>query len=86
MAHFHGLVEDNITITSGTTSVDYNDNYDHEDDDTMPSLLVFEPQDFSRPLSNAIVVFGDYKKTKSGCSWDVAIFATGFHSVCTTIA
>ena len=31
------------TITSNTTGVDYNNYDDHEFDDAMPSLLVFEP-------------------------------------------
>ena len=41
MAHLHYLVDETSTITSITTGVDYNDDDDHEDDDTMPSLLVF---------------------------------------------
>ena len=48
------------------TGVDYNDDYDHKDYD-MPSLLVFEPQEFSRPLSNAISIFGADDKAKSVC-------------------
>ena len=44
MANLHGLLEEDSTITSSTAGVDYNDDYDHKNDDTMPSLLVFEPQ------------------------------------------
>ena len=36
MYHFHDLVEDDSTITSSTTGVDYNDEDDHEDDEAMP--------------------------------------------------
>ena len=46
MDHLHDLVDQASNITSSTTGVDYNDDYDHEDDDAMPSLLFFEPQDF----------------------------------------
>ena len=42
MAHFHDLMQDASTITISTTGVDYNDCDAHEDDDVMPSLLIFE--------------------------------------------
>ena len=67
MYYLHDLLEEAITITSSTTGVDYNDENDHEDDDTMPSLLVFEPQDFVRPPSNAISIFGAEERAKGGC-------------------
>ena len=67
MDHFHDLVEEDSTFTSSTTGVDYNNDYDHEDDDTMPSLLVFEPQEFAHPPSNAISIFGTDNKSKIGC-------------------
>ena len=54
MSHLHNLVEDAISITSSTTGVDYNNDDNQKDDDAMPSLLVFEPQEFIRPPSNAI--------------------------------
>ena len=41
MSHLHYLVEEASTITSIITGVDYNDEYDHEDDDEMTSLLFF---------------------------------------------
>ena len=49
------------------TGVDYNDDYYHKDYDTMPSLLVFEPQEFARPFSNAIYIFGADDKANSVC-------------------
>ena len=49
------------------TGVDYNNDDDHEDDDTMPSLLVFEPQEFAWPPSNTISIFGADDKEKEGC-------------------
>ena len=67
------------------TGVDYNDDYDQKYYDTMPSLLVFEPQEFSRPLSNAIAIFGANDKSKSVCDRDVAISATGCQYVRTII-
>ena len=67
MDHSHDLVEEDSTFTSITTGVDYNNDYDHEDDDTMPSLLVFEPQEFAHPPSNAISIFGTDNKSKIGC-------------------
>ena len=67
MAHLHDLLGQDSNITISMTGVDYNDDYDHKDYDTMPSLLVFEPQEFSRPLSNAIAIFGADDKAKSVC-------------------
>ena len=51
MAHLHDLVKQDSTVTSSMTGVDYNDYYDHKDDDAMPSFLVFESQEFARPPS-----------------------------------
>ena len=39
MAHLHDLVEEDSTITSSTTGVDYRDYDYHKDDDAMPSFL-----------------------------------------------
>ena len=44
MAHLNYLVQEDSTITSIMTGVDHNDDYDHEDDESMPSLLVFNTQ------------------------------------------
>ena len=49
------------------TGVDYNNDNDHENDYAMPSLLVFEPQDFVRPPSNKISIFGADDKKKERC-------------------
>ena len=46
MAHLHHLVDEDSTITSSITGVDYNNDCDQEDD-AMPPLLVFEPQEFA---------------------------------------
>ena len=62
MAHLHDLVEESSAITSSINGVDYNDDYDHEDDDTMRSLLVFESHEFYHPPSNTIAIFGAYYK------------------------
>ena len=67
MAHLHDLVEEASTMTSSMTGFDYNDDDDHEDNASMPSLLVSEPQEFVRPSLNIIVVFGNYDKAKEGC-------------------
>ena len=40
MAHLYDLVEKASTITSSTTDVDYNDDYDHKCDDTMTSFFL----------------------------------------------
>ena len=40
MAHLHYLVWQGSTITISMTDVDYNNDYEHEDDDAMLSLLV----------------------------------------------
>ena len=40
MAHLHYLVWQGSTITIIMTDVDYNNDYEHEDDDAMLSLLV----------------------------------------------
>ena len=86
MAPFHALVEEVSTITSSTTSVDYNDEDDHKDDDAIPSLLVFELQESVRPPSNVIANFGANNKLREGCGRDFAISATGFQSVCTILS
>ena len=67
------------------TGVYYNDDYDHKYYDTMPSLLVFETQEFARPLSNAIAIFGANDKSKSVCDRYVAISATGCRSIRTIL-
>ena len=86
MAPLYALVEQVSTITSSTTSVDYNDEDDHEYDDAIPSLLVFELQESVRPPSNVIANFGANNKLREGCGRDFAISATGFQSVCTILA
>ena len=67
MYHLHYLVYEASTITSSMTGVDYNDEDDHEDDYSMPSLLVFDPQEFVRPPCKKISIFGNYYKAKEGC-------------------
>ena len=67
MAHLHDLVEGVGTINSSTTGVDYNDDDDHDNDDAMTTSLVFEPQEFVRPPSKQIAIFGADYKAKSGC-------------------
>ena len=47
MSHLHDLVEEASTITISMTGAYYKDNYYHKYDDTIPSLLVFEPQEFA---------------------------------------
>ena len=69
------------TITSIMNGIDYNDDYDNKDDDVMPSLLVFETQEFAWPHSNEISIYGDDEKSKGGGGWDFAISATGCQSV-----
>ena len=86
MAHLHDLVEETSTITIITTGVYYNNDYDHEDNDAIPSLLVFEPQKFVWPPSNIISIFGTDDKADSGCVRDVAISATFRQSVLTIVA
>ena len=68
MSHLHDLVEGSSKITSSMTGVDYNNDDDHEDDDTMPSFLFLDPQEFIRSSSKAISIFGADDKTKSGLS------------------
>ena len=51
MSHLHYLLGEDSNITISMTGVDYNDYYDHKDDDAMPSFLVFESQEFARPPS-----------------------------------
>ena len=58
MAHLHDLVEETSTITIITTGVYYNNDYDHEDNDAIPSLLVFKPQKFIWIPSNTIDILG----------------------------
>ena len=58
MDNLHDLVEEAINITISTTGVDYNNDDDHEDDDAMPSLSVFEPPEFVCTPSNTIDIFG----------------------------
>ena len=86
MASLHGLAEEASNITSSTTGADYNDDYDHEDDESIPSLLVFELQEFIRPTSNEIAIFGADDREKAGCGRDVSISATVSQSVCTLVA
>ena len=86
MDHLHDLVEYSSPITSSTTGVDYNNDNDHEYDDAIPSLLVFELQEFVWPPPNAISIFVTEYKAKAGCGQDVAISATGGHSVRTIVA
>ena len=81
MAPLHALVEEVGTITISTTGVDCNDEDDNKDDDAITSLLVFEIQEFIRPPSNSISIFGADYKSKSVCGLDVAISTTGFQSV-----
>ena len=64
MAHLHDLVEEASNIISSTTGVYYNNDYDHENYDAIHSLLVFEPQEFFRPPSNIIAIFGADDKAK----------------------
>ena len=64
MAHLHDLVQESSTITISKTGVYYNNYYDQEDDDTMTSLSVFETQEFTRPPSNEIAIFGADDKAK----------------------
>ena len=68
------------------TGFDYNNDYDHEDYDTIPSLLVFEPQEFSPPPSNSISIFGADDKSKTGCGQYVAMSTTILQSVCDILA
>ena len=67
MTYLHDLVEKAITVTSSMTGVDYNDDNDHEDNASMPSLLVSEPQEFFRPPLNSISIFDADEKAKAGC-------------------
>ena len=86
MSHLHDLVEGSSKITSSTTGVDSNNDDYHEDDGTMPSFLVLEPQEFIRSSSNAISIFGADDKTKAGFVQDVAISDTGSQYVHITVA
>ena len=62
MDHLRDLLEEASTITSSTTGVRYSNDDDHEYDDTMPSFLVFEPQEFVCPPSIKIAIFGADEK------------------------
>ena len=53
----------------------------------MTNLIIsFEPQEFARPPSNAISIFGNDDKAKAGCVRDVTISNTGWQSICTIVA
>ena len=67
MDHLNYLVEEASTITSIKTGVDYSDDDDHEDNSSMASLLVSEPQEFFRPPLNKIAIFGTAEKARAGC-------------------
>ena len=54
MAHLHDLVEEASTITISTSVFDYNDDDDHEDNSSMPMILVSESQEFVWSPLNAI--------------------------------
>ena len=86
MSHLHDLLREASTINIRMTGVDYNDDYEHKDDDAIPSILVYDPQEFARPPLNVISIFGDDDKVKSGCGRDVEIPATGRQSVRTIVA
>ena len=86
MAHLYDLVEEAITITSSMTGVDNNNDFDHKDDDKLPLLLTFFPQEFAWPPSNAISIFGADDKVKAGCGQNVSISATDSQSVCKLVA
>ena len=86
MSRLHDLVEGSSKITSSMTGVDYNNDDDHEDDDTMPSFLFLDPQEFIRSSSKAISIFGADDKTKAGFVQDVAISVTGSQYLCTNVA
>ena len=81
MASLNYLAEEASNITISTTGADYNDDYDPEDDEAIPSLLVFELQEFIRPTSNEIAIFGADDKEKAGCGLYVSISATGRQSI-----
>ena len=81
MAHLHDLVEEASTMTSSMTGFDYSDDDDHEDDDATPSLIIFYLQEFVRPPSNPIYIFGSDDKANAECGQDVAISATVHHYV-----
>ena len=61
------MMEGDSTITVSMTGVEYRNDYDHEDDKKMTSLLVFEPQEFAWPPSNKISIFGANNNSKSEC-------------------
>ena len=86
MDNFHDLVEEASNITSSANGVDYNDDYNHKYDYIMSLLLVFGIQEFNCPPLNAIVVFGADGVAKAGCGGNVAISATGCHSVRTIVS
>ena len=86
MAHLHDLVKEDSTVISSMTGVDYNHYCDHEDDDAMTSLFIFDPQEFAQPPSNTISIFGSDNKEKAGCGQDVVITATGCYYVHKNVA
>ena len=86
MDHLHDLVEEASIITSITTGVYYNDDYNREDCDAMTPLLCFEPQEFVRPPSNTISIFDTDDKATSVCGQDVTISANGHQSVLMIVA
>ena len=65
MPNLHDLVEEASNITSIINGVDYKYDYDHEDDDTIPSLLVFDTQEFAQFPSNKISMFGADDKAEA---------------------
>ena len=86
IAHLNDLVEEDSTITISTTGVYYKNYYNHEDDDTITSLLFFGPQKFVWLPSNTISIFGADDKEKSGCVQDVSISATVHQYVLTVVS
>ena len=85
MNHFHDLLKEYINITISTNGVEYNDDDDPKDNDAIPTLLVFEPQEFVRLPSNTIAIFGLNDKENAGCCQDISISATCRQSECTII-
>ena len=67
MTHLYDLVEEASTITGSINDVDYNDDYDHRYDGTIPLLLVSEPQQFALSPQNTITIFGADDKANAGC-------------------
>ena len=66
ISHLHDLVEEDINITISMNGVCYNNDYDHEYDDAIPSLLVFKPQKFIWIPSNTIDILGLMTRKSQG--------------------